>query len=240
MQEKTFVCDPKTGLCHPLDEAQTINQKIEKEPGKEIIYVGDPMCSWCWGISNHLRKLKEHFAHFQFRVIVGGLRPGGGDPWNAQFKEFLKHHWEEVNKRSGQPFGEKLFQQEQFNYDTEPPCRAVVASRRWMRTYEFDFYEAVSRKFYVDNEDPNKDDFYRSICKRFAIPFEEFIQVFHSEEIKQQTLADFQQNREWGVRGFPTVLFRVDQQLFQVNHGYAEYSTMKSTIDHILESTSRK
>ena len=27
---------------------------------------------------------------------MGGLRPGGGDPWNNQMKTFLRNHWEHV------------------------------------------------------------------------------------------------------------------------------------------------
>lgn len=150
MVRQSYVCDPKTGLCHPVDVDSSPLEKIEKEPGKEIIYVGDPMCSWCWGISHHLRLLKDALPQLGFNIVVGGLRPGGGDEWNDQMKAFLKHHWEEVNHRSGQPFGEKIFDLEEFDYDTEPACRAVVASRKWMAAYVLDFYEEVSRKFYVD------------------------------------------------------------------------------------------
>ena len=63
------------------------------------------------------------------RIVLGGLRPGGGEAWNEEFKGFLKHHWEEVTARSGQPFGDKLFSLDHFNYDTEPACRAVVVAR---------------------------------------------------------------------------------------------------------------
>ena len=236
MSKKTFVCDPETGLCHPIDIEGPTSHKVEKEDGKEIIYVGDPMCSWCWGISNHLIQLKDHYSKFQFSIVVGGLRPGGGDPWNKKMKDFLKHHWDEVNKRSGQPFGDQLFQLEHFNYDTEPSCRAVVASRKWMGDYELDFFEAVSRKFYVENEDPNEMNFYQSICEEFAIPFDDFSTVFNSEEAKRKTLEDFQLNRSWGVRGYPTVLFRIDKQLYQVSGGYADFERMKLIIEEVLEN----
>ncbi|MFT4678397.1 MAG: putative protein-disulfide isomerase [Flavobacteriales bacterium] len=62
-------------------------------------------------------------------IAMGGLSPGGGDKWNSEFMGFLKHHWEEVNQRSGQPFGFDLFKLENFIYDTEPGCRAVVTIR---------------------------------------------------------------------------------------------------------------
>ena len=89
---------------------------------EEIIYVGDPMCSWCWGLSPQLNALQRYGQQLgiPFSLVMGGLRPGGGEAWNADFKGFLKHHWEEVTQRSGQPFGYGLFDLEDFNYDTEP------------------------------------------------------------------------------------------------------------------------
>ena len=42
--------------------------------------------------------------------MIGGLRPESGPAWDEEFKEYLKHHWREVNKRSGQPFAFDLFE----------------------------------------------------------------------------------------------------------------------------------
>ncbi|KOF01745.1 hypothetical protein OB69_15465 [Roseivirga seohaensis subsp. aquiponti] len=233
MKEEKSFCDPETGECTP-SELGEFKAKPELNTDNEIIYVGDPMCSWCWGISNHLKTLKSEYPQFKFSIVVGGLRPGGGEAWDDEMKKFLKHHWEEVTKRSGQPFGYSLFDKESFNYDTEPPCRAVVASRKWMGENELQFFESVSRKFYVDNEDPNESEFYRSICQEFNIPFEQFKQIFESDETKYSTHQEFQLNRQWGVKGYPTVLFKSGNQLFQINHGYTEFEQMQFVIEKIL------
>lgn len=233
MKEEKSFCDPETGECTP-SELGEFKAKPELNTDNEIIYVGDPMCSWCWGISNHLKTLKSEYSQFKFSIVVGGLRPGGGEAWDDEMKKFLKHHWEEVTKRSGQPFGYSLFDKESFNYDTEPPCRAVVASRKWMGENELQFFESVSRKFYVDNEDPSEPEFYRSICQEFDIPFELFKQIFESDETKYNTHQEFQLNRQWGVKGYPTVLFKSGNQLFQINHGYTEFEQMQFVIEKIL------
>jgi putative protein-disulfide isomerase len=152
-------CDPETGICTPstLKELTTIGAN-EIADRQEIIYVGDPMCSWCWGISPALIQLRDHFVQekIAFRILVGGLRPGGGDTWNEEMKDFLKHHWEKVHEKSAQPFGYKLFDLEDFNYDTEPSCRAVVAARPLVKEKEMEFFEAIQRKFYVESQDPKK------------------------------------------------------------------------------------
>lgn len=232
MKNEDPFCDPVTGECTPAElPAFDAPQTIDKD--YEIIYVGDPMCSWCWGISNHLQELKSHYPQYKFNVILGGLRPGGGEAWDKRMKDFMKHHWEEVTRRSGQPFGYALFDREEFNYDTEPPCRAVVASRKWLGEDVLAFFEAVSRKFYVDNEDPGQTVFYQSVCEQFDIPFDEFVEEFEREETKYKTHQDFQLNRQWGVKGYPTVIFKAKEELYQINHGYSEFSQMQEVIEKI-------
>jgi len=229
-------CDPATGLCIPVP-LETSAPNVELRDDTEIIYVGDPMCSWCWGISPQLNRLQREAKQkgVRYRIVVGGLRPGGGDPWNDEFKEFLKHHWEEVNKRSGQPFGDDLFERDQFNYDTEPACRAVIVARSLNPEMESRFFELVQHYFYVQNKDPKQVEFYEPICKALDLDFKVFAELFESEEIKSATSSEFQLSRQWGVSSFPTVLVRKDQQLFSVARGFAEYEKMWDRVQQILE-----
>ncbi len=45
---------------------------------KQLIYVGDPMCSWCWGFAPVKRRIEE-LCHGRAEVslVVGGLEPTG-------------------------------------------------------------------------------------------------------------------------------------------------------------------
>jgi putative protein-disulfide isomerase len=229
-------CDPETGICTPAQLPGENSGKVMRSDAK-LIYVGDPMCSWCWGIEPALQKLKKNLAveeGIPFQLVLGGLRPGGGDPWDNEMKSFLKHHWEEVEKRSGQPFGTKIFEREEFNYDTEPACRAVVAFRQLKPEQELNFFAALQRKFYVENEDPNTDEFYHSLCEEFDADYNQFKEYFHSEEIRKATNDEFQMNRNWGVKGYPAVLVAYKDELFAIALGYATYDEMKSRAVAIL------
>lgn len=228
-------CDPKTGLCIiPEIEGET-TALVEWKTDREIIYIGDPMCSWCWGISPQLNALQRYGQqeNISFSMIMGGLRPGGGEEWNEKFKNFLKHHWEEVNNRSGQPFGYKLFELDNFNYDTEPSCRAVVTVRNIAPEKLLSFYELVQHYFYVASQDPTQVDFYQPICEKLGIDFTEFSNQFASAEMKQATYQDFRQSRQWGVNGFPAVLFRKDKELHFIGRGYTEYEAMRDRLEAI-------
>ena len=226
-------CDPETGVCTPstFDELSAVGTRITSDK-REIIYIGDPMCSWCWGISPALIQLRDFYAKdMSFRTVVGGLRPGGGDVWNHQMKEFLKHHWEQVHERSGQPFGYALMDLEDFNYDTEPACRAVVTARSMVKEKEMEFFEAVQRKFYVDSQDPTQTDFYRSICDDFNLNFEEFKVRFESDALRKETINEFNLNRRWGIQGYPAVILLNHGQLYSITRGYAPFEDMKNQVE---------
>lgn len=231
-------CNPETGLCEIPDVSTNTSLSVDWKEGESIIYVGDPMCSWCWGISPQLNALKRYGEQegIPFDIVMGGLRPGGGDEWNPKFQSFLKHHWEEVNKRSGQPFNFDLLAKDYFNYDTEPACRAVVTARSIAPEKAVQFYELVQHSFYVKSKDPKELEFYQSICDELSLDYQEFSKKFNSEEMIAATQNDFLQNRQWGVRGFPTVIYKKNDQLHLIARGYADYAAMKQAIERISES----
>ncbi len=224
-------CDPETGLCTLPEFEGAATETVWRE-GQEIIYIGDPMCSWCWGISPELNALQRFGTQqgIPLTLTMGGLRPGGGEAWNDQFKNFLKHHWQEVSERSGQPFGYELFELESFDYDTEPACRAVVTVRQIDPEKTLSFYEYVQHHFYVKSEDPKQVEFYRPICEKLGIDFTQFSTLFPSDEMKQLTAEDFSTSRSWGIRGFPSVIYRDGDQLHLIARGYAEYADLKANI----------
>jgi len=69
--------------------------------GSTLIYISDPMCSWCYGFAPEISEIKEAYPQYDFKVILGGLRPGGTET-NKDLGSFLDHHWKEVEKRTWQ------------------------------------------------------------------------------------------------------------------------------------------
>ena len=73
----------------------------------ELIYVGDPMCSWCWGMAPVVERLAAR-DDVDTRIIVGGLRPGPrAQVLDADMREMLAGHWAQVASVTGQPFNEQ-------------------------------------------------------------------------------------------------------------------------------------
>lgn len=205
-----------------------LHMMVANSQKTEIVYVGDPMCSWCYGISNELQNLQDKLDHVEMTIIVGGLRNGGGDKWDTSFTDFLKHHWEEVESKSGMPFNYDLLSWKAFDYDTEPACRAIVTAKKIAPEKTWAFFKATQKGFYFDNKDPKTVEFYRTICNDLDIDFTRFSIVFESADIKKTTLQEFQYAQKIGATGFPSVYLMENGQLIKIGAGY-------TTADQILE-----
>lgn len=236
-------CSPETGACElpstaPAPAAGAVRQQLRAT----LHYVGDPMCSWCWGLSSELKQIALHCQQqgIGFSVTMGGLRAGGGDVWDGVFKGFLRREWRHIAAVTGQPFGYGLLDKPYFDYDTEPACRAVAVAQLLLANKDEDqpsalaFFTAVQQQFYVEGSDPKTVDFYRSVCANAGIAFDDFRVLFESDAGKQAAQAHFDQCRAMGVRAFPTLLVEREGELFAIASGYVKAADAIDRITTIL------
>lgn len=236
-------CDPVTGACL-LPEQDNLGDVAAPtaRPGWAVHYIGDPMCSWCWGISPTISAIEAFCAAqgIEFSMTMGGLRAGGGDPWSETFKSFLRNEWQHIGQATGQPFGFTLLEAKHFNYDTEPACRAVATVKLLQERNQFPisnvlkFFTAVQHKFYVEGQDPKAVGFYASICASLALDFAEFSTLFDSPEAQQAVQEEFVRCQQWGVRSFPTLLLEHAGKLELLAEGFA---TAERILAHLRHKT---
>lgn len=202
----------------------------------KLIYVGDPMCSWCYGIAPEITKVRDNYKdRFEYELIMGGLRPYNTQTM-VEIKDFLKHHWEEVNEKSGQEFSYDILDRDDISYDTEPPSRASVVVRKLAPEKEMSFFKKVQASFYKDNKNLHLSESYRSSLDELGIDFSKFDALFESEDMKNEVKLDFQKAQQIGVRSFPTMILEYKEQLYLVANGYSTSEKMIARIDNLLEA----
>lgn len=239
-----FKCDPLSGTCVlPETQTESVPAMLQEQSEVKVRYIGDPMCSWCWGIAPTLKQLAAYCAQnrLDFTVTVGGLRAGGGDEWNTTFKTFLRHEWEQIQRTTGQPFGFSLLERSDFNYDTEPACRAVVTASNLLLNQPdryntvLTFFSDIQQKFYVDGFDPKEVEFYADLCQKVGIRYEDFRAEFLSSQAIQATLQQFALIRRWGVRGFPSILLEQNGETSLLASGYISYDALITRLEEELQ-----
>ena len=119
-----------------------------------LIYVMDPMCSWCWGLAPVMQALAEQAANrgVGLHLVVGGLRRER-TPMDEAGRRRTLAYWQAVHEASGQPFDFAAGLPEGLVYDTEPACRALVAARQLEAERAWPLALLIQQAFYTRSED---------------------------------------------------------------------------------------
>ncbi len=210
---------------------------VSEPERKRLLYFADPMCSWCWGFSPVIARIRTTCDGLvPIRLCLGGLRAGETRPMSEKSKTYVRHHWEEVHKATGQRFDFSFFERDGFTYDTEPACRASVAMRNFTPDAALDYFAAVQSAFYERNLDVTSAAMLAEIAAPFGITAEDFGILFAADEIRESTVADFHLAQALGIGGFPTVVLQTGNRLDALTVGYRTYEELESDLQDWLET----
>jgi len=203
-----------------------------------LIYVGDPMCSWCWGFAPEIESLTDDLP---VEVVVGGLRPGPmAQPLEDRMADFLKHHWVEIGERTGQPFDTGfLDRRDGWVYDTEPAAMAVTQLRDMNEPRTLDYFTDIQMAFYGEGRDVTDFAVLTDLTAGYDIDQEDFSSAITSDQAKKRAWNDFSRTRNWGISGFPTVVGELDDgRLALLARGWTQADTIRDRIRRIGEAAS--
>jgi putative protein-disulfide isomerase len=204
---------------------------------KILWYVADPMCSWCWGFSPVIERIRQEYGDsLRMELLLGGLRAGTKTPMPPQQREEILHHWHAVQRATGQPFSFEGAMPEGFIYDTEPASRAVVAASRISPDVVFPFLKTIQSAFYVDQQDVTRQEVLERLAVVAGLDARLFSQVFESEAVKELTLGHFKKVRQWGVHGFPAVVGQKGTDYPVLTRGYCSFEDFRPRLDSWLEN----
>jgi len=204
-------------------EHHSKNNKPHLTQHDTLIYVGDPMCSWCYGFSPELDQIKAAFPDLPFEMVMGGLRAGGNETM-MELGEFLHHHWIDVQKASGQPFNFAILSQSTVTYDTEPACRATIIVRDMMPEQTYAYFKEIQKGFYFYNNLPNDIDSYLQPAMKLGIDHNLFVTRYNSQEAKMAAYEDFELAQKMGVQGFPALILKSGDKYYKITDGYQKAS----------------
>jgi len=209
---------------------------IQRVDEMNLIYVGDAMCSWCYGFARTLEELlndPQDSAPLQLALIMGGLRPFTTEAMSRARADELAGHWHHVAQASGQPFtpdADTAMHREGFVYDTEPASRATVTVRSLWPTKVWRYFKTVQEAFYAHGQDVTRPAVLADIAQQLGIPREEFARAYASQAMRDATMQDFQQSQDWGIRGFPTLIAEHGDHLHLVCSGYLPIAELRDKL----------
>lgn len=205
-----------------------------------LIYIADPMCSWCYGFGPELGGLLEGLSDLPLEIVAGGLRAYNTQPMDEDLRNTLLTHWRHVGERTGLPFRDDALSRSGFVYDTEPACRAVVAARSLAPAASLAVFRAIQHAFYAEGRDVTQGEVLAQAASAalnengFATTAAEFLAAWRSDAAVAATRADFIQVQRWGVTGFPTLVLERGGQLDLVTSGYVGLPALVERLEALV------
>ena len=201
-----------------------------------LLYVMDPMCSWCWGFAPVASALiaQARQAGVETHLVAGGLR-NGSSPLDASTRRYILEHWQAVNEATGQPFQLEGAMPEGFVYDTEPACRALVTARSLDPQAVWPLLGLIQQAFYQHGEDVTLAPKLVDLAERAGLDRARFSAALTSPEQRSATAADITWVQDLGIAGFPTLLAERNGQLALLTNGYQPLEALEPLLGRWLE-----
>jgi len=202
-----------------------------------LLYVMDPMCSWCWGFAPTAQALIEQAqaSGVQLHLVLGGLRTGSGAALEPSTRRYILEHWQAVADATGQPFQFEGALPDGFVYDCEPACRAVVAARSLAPDCAWALVKLIQHGFYAEGRDVTQTSVLLELAEQAGLSRVEFAAAFDSVEQQAATAADFTWVQDLGIAGFPTLLAEHNGQLALLTNGYQPLEPLSDLLGRWLE-----
>ncbi len=201
-----------------------------------LIYVMDPMCSWCWGFAPVMTALAGQAAErgVSLELRVGGLRRERVVMDQAGRQRTLSY-WQAVHSATGQAFNLAQGLPEALVYDTEPACRALVAARGLDEARVWSLSLLIQQAFYEHGQDVTQPSVLVDLAEAAGLSRSEFAERYDDPATKAATAADFIWVENLGIAGFPTLLAEHEGQLALVTNGYQPLPALAPLLARWLE-----
>ena len=207
---------------------------------QRLIYIMDPMCSWCWGFAPVVEALLAQAAEYgvPLHVVVGGLRLDRA-PLEQSVRSKIFEHWQNVEQTTGQPFDFTGALPEGFVYDTSLACQALVAARVLEPALVLPLAKRLQKAFYCDQNPLRDIAAIVQMAVEVGLDEERFASALDCASTEEATLADFAWASGLGIVGFPTLLAEHNGQLALLTNGYQPLPALRSLLARWLAQAAR-
>ena len=203
-----------------------------------LLYIHDPMCSWCYAFVSSLTALQKELPDFiRIKKIVGGLAPDTTNPMPVELQQKIQQTWRRI---------EQTVPNMQFNYDfwmintpvrsTYPACRAVLAARQQGDDVEDKMIGAIQTAYYQKAKNPSLESTLLECAIEVGLDVNRFADDLTSNEIEEVLQNEIRKARKLGVISYPSLLLEHNGRLFPVTVDYLDHETMIREIVSILDN----
>ncbi|HAD96272.1 MAG TPA: protein-disulfide isomerase [Cryomorphaceae bacterium] len=219
---------------------------MASEGNKPVIYyIYDALCGWCYGfspvISEFFRKNRDNY---EFQVLSGGMVTGEQEGPVNEVAGYIRDAYRNVEQTTGIEFGKAFLEgtlEEGTAYFSSVPAALAMALFRTQRPEEMiPFATRIQKAIYYDGLPPAEVSTFGECARDFNMDAELFQQRMTEPAVQNLVQQEFHVVARWGVRGFPSVVYKDGDQAFMISRGYSPLSELEQTFANVRAEIARK
>jgi len=179
---------------------------------KQLYYIHDPMCSWCWGFSKTWSKVKKKLnSDIEIIYVLGGLAPDNNEIMDERMREYVQMNWKKIEKRiPGTRFNYNFWQECQPRRSTYPACRAVLATNNQDKNLESNMINKIQQGYYLQAKNPSEDDVLVGFANELGLDIKRFGIDLNSEETNKKLMQNIELAGSLNIYGFPSLILHAN------------------------------
>ncbi|MEJ2575124.1 MAG: DsbA family protein [Gammaproteobacteria bacterium] len=205
-------------------------------PTARLIYVHDPMCSWCWAFRPACEQLQAGLpAAVAFERLLGGLAADDDAPMAEAMREHLRRTWRRIQERvPGTHFNFDFWERCRPRRSTWPACRAVIAARAQAPAREDDMILAIQRAYYLDARNPSEASTLVELAGALGLDAARFSSDLGAPATARVLQEEIATARGLGVDSFPSLVLEYGASRWPIPVDYRDARPMLGLIETLL------
>ncbi len=202
---------------------------------KNLYYIHDPMCSWCYAFAPSLNKITLALQNqIQIQSLVGGLAIDSDQPMAKETKRHVKDAWIRIEHEvPGTAFNFDFWDQCQPRRSTYPACRAVILARQSSK--EKAMTHAIQQAYYQQARNPSDDNVLCNLAEKIGLDTEQFSRQLNSAETRRLLETEIQFTRQLGVTSFPSLILQKNHSASLIPLSYTQPDSVIAQIKKALK-----
>ena len=188
-----------------------------------LIYVMDPMCSWCYAFHPHLKDMISRLKQgVRIQCYMGGLAPDNDQAMPDEMQQAISDTWKQIEASTGTPFNHDFWTQCQPRRSTYPACRAVISAELTATGSGMLMAEAIQRAYYLEARNPSDMDTLLELATEIGLDQQRFSSQMFSKKTARTLFEDLQYCQQHGIQGFPFLGLELQNGLEVICAGYCD------------------
>ncbi len=189
---------------------------------KKLLYIMDPMCSWCWAFSPTVEAVQETFPKLPIQFIMGGLAADSEAPMPKEQQQAIRSIWEHIEETTGTQFNFDFWTQCLPRRSTWRACRAVIIAEQLSPGSAARMAHAIQHAYYLQAHNPSDSETLIPLADSLGINPSDFASLLDAQKTQQTLQEHMSLARQLEASGFPALRLFDGEKTFRLSDGYSK------------------